>query len=93
MPGEIRKYLASGNFDSCVGKVQHLIDPITKKPLYYHKNAAGLTEKVTEDKLKAGEEREPVLEFVNTPIEGLLVSTIKTARDIWKGDFDRKLKP
>lgn len=93
LPGEIRKYLASGNFDSCVGKVQHLIDPITKKPLYYHKNAAGLTEKVTEDKLSKGEEREPVLEFVNTPIEGILVSTIKTARDIWKGDFDRKLKP
>lgn len=93
LPGEVRKYLASGNYDSCVGRTVHLIDPISKKKLYYVMNEAGFHEKVTEDKIKPGQEAEPVMEFVHTPVEGLLVSTIKTFADIKNGTFDKELKP
>ncbi len=93
IPGEIRKYLASGNFDSCVGKTMHLIDPISKKKLYYVINEAGFHEKVTEDQIKPGQNAEPVIEFVKCPVEGLLVSFIKTFADIKNGTFDREANP
>lgn len=86
LPGEIKKYFASGNFESSVGRVVHATDPFSKKKLYYIQNDAGLTEIVDEDEITYDKKTQPVLEFTKTPIEGLVVSTLKTCSQVWHGD-------
>ena len=93
LPGEIRKYLASGNFESAVGKTVHQIDPVTKEKLYYKTVEGELTEIVKESELSPEDRSEPVYEFTYTPVEGLLVSTLKTVHDVIHRDFDPKEKP
>ena len=78
LPAEIKKYFARGDIDSSVGRVVHMTEPFTGKKLYYITNDAGLTEVVNEDELTYDQKTRPVIEFVKTPIEGLLVSTAKT---------------
>jgi hypothetical protein len=45
-----------------------------------------LTEIVSEDELTYDQKTRPVLEFTNTPVEGLLISTMKTMSQVWHGD-------
>lgn len=91
LPGEIRKYLASGQYESSVGKTVHVIDPITKEKLYYRTTEEGLHEVVRESMLAPDEKTEPVYEFTYVPIEGLLVSTLKTVNEIFTGKWDSEL--
>ena len=93
LPAEVRKYVANGNFESCVGKTIHQIDPISKEKLYYKQNDEGLTELKQESELHPEERTDPVYEFTFSPVEGLLVSTLKTVHDVFAGDFNREEKP
>lgn len=92
LPGEIRKYFATGQVDSSICQVVHLKDPTTKKKLFYKEVAPGIVKKITtkDDSgidPETNEVLEPVLEHVNVPLEGLVHSTIKQAGRICKGEF------
>jgi hypothetical protein len=91
LPGEIRKYLASGQIESSVGKTVHVMDPVTKEKLYYRTTEDGLHEVVRESLLAPDEKKEPVYEFTFVPVEGLLVSTLKTLNEIFTGKWDSEL--
>ena len=61
--------------------------------MYYKQNEEGLTELKQESELHPEERTDPVYEFTFSPVEGLLVSTLKTIHDVFAGDFSREEKP
>ena len=91
MPGEIRKYLASGKHESSAGKVVHMIDPVTHEKLYYVTNEAGLDVMLRESEVNPQDRTKPVVQFTYVPLEGLLVSTLKTLNEIFTGKWDSEL--
>ena len=89
LPGELRKYLATGNFASSVGKTVHLVDNVTGEKLYYKTMEDGVTKKVTEKELDSNDVKVPVIEFTFVPQEGLMVSFIKASKDILTRNIDK----
>lgn len=96
LPAEIRKYFASGNVDSSIGKLTHQKDPISGKKLYWKEEPSGIKRKVVGGETKGvsengidstGKALEPVLEYDRHPLEGLAVSTAKTISQIVRGDW------
>lgn len=85
LPAEIKRYFAKGDLETSVGAVIHQTNPFNGKKLYYHTNEVGLTEVVDEDELTYDERTNPVIEFVKTPQEGLIISTLKTLSQLVHG--------
>jgi hypothetical protein len=61
VPGEVRKYLASGKHESSAGKVVHMIDPVTHEKLYYVTNEEGLDVIEKESNINPAERTKPVV--------------------------------
>lgn len=99
LPGEIRKYFAKGGINSSVTRVVHLVDPATKKKLFWKPIYAadgsftGVTKKITTENdsgidPETNKLLQPVLERVHNPIEGLAVSFGKTVGRVCRGKFE-----
>ena len=93
MPAEVRKYLAVGTPSSIVNTV-HEKDPITGELLYWeeqddplHPDGAKLHVKTTRQYNDKHQANAPVLKDVYNAYEGLLISTVKLAGQLCRGDF------
>jgi hypothetical protein len=87
LPGDVQKWLQIG-LDGSVGYYTQEVDPIEKdengdpKKLYYEKDSLGNEIKTTNAKDAEGKPNRPVMSWKPAPMDGLLVSMLKTGHDL-----------
>lgn len=85
LPGELRRYFASGK-ESSVGKVAHLTD-VEGKLLYWERLDDGTRVKTTKSTDENGNQLDPVYGWQDLPVVGLFTSMCKVLHHGIKGDF------
>lgn len=87
LPGDVQKWLQIG-LDGSAGHYVQEVDPIEKDkdgnplPLYWEEDSLGNKIKTTNEKNAEGKYNTPVMSWKSTPMDGLLVSLVKTGRDL-----------
>lgn len=85
LPGELRRYFASGK-ESSVGKIAHLKD-VEGNLLYWKRLDDGTRVKTTASTDENGNQRDPVYGWQAEPVVGLAICAAKVLHHGMKGDF------